>query len=454
LVNRLSQPVFKVQPFDAAGFNLHIRPGEGSRQLVVLVHGFGGRGYATWGHVPERLFGGAEGLPVDVGVYDYRSAHRRLCGGTPELSFWSRQLRDHLRDIEGAYSNIFLVGHSLGGVLIEAVAKEYLQARAMEGGGSTMPLAALVLVAAPRAGSGWAAPVLEPLIREIRAMRRLTLRSAEVDEFFSSYVERHNIAAAPPGRTVLPMYAVVGGRDRLVSEFSAAFSIPERQKLRLTANHFSIVKPQAHDVELISWLHRIIVERLEVRDQAAREQQHSAHRSRTLVGPARPEVVTQFSSDPTGLQWEELYNEVRRAATTVAVAVHDAREVPTADVDLLIVVHDAQLVLASSPAVRATVIEACAERDRRPSLSVGISPVGSEFRAAETTVRGWVAEEAPGPSVYVTGAADATALRGVLARWLQLVIRRDPRRGTDALANFGLSGGNDPHGYPGNGSYL
>jgi hypothetical protein len=38
------------------------------RTLVVLVHGLGGRGYETWGQLPERLFSGADGPAVDIGL--------------------------------------------------------------------------------------------------------------------------------------------------------------------------------------------------------------------------------------------------------------------------------------------------------------------------------------------------------------------------------------------------
>jgi hypothetical protein len=427
VVNRLRQSCFATSKFDSGRFNLHVPPDVLRRTLVVLVHGLGGRGYETWGQLPERLFSGADGPAVDIGVYDYRSGLRRLLRRRSAFEFWVRQLGEHLRDLDAEYSDIFLVGHSLGGVLIETVARNYLLTRALSDKEGSGALAALVLIASPRAGSGWAVPLLGHLMSEIRILMRLTPRSAEVEAFYATYVERRNVAAAAAGLRVLPVYVARGGSDRLVSEFSATFGVPATQQRHLEAGHGSIVRPAPWDAELVGWLHRdVITARLEVRAQAARERRYAAHRSPVTAADPRPMIVTRFISDSSGLPWEEIYNETRRAATTTAVAVHDARDVPGAEVDLLIAVHHADLVLAGDPAVRAIVLQARAERDQQPSMSVGICPVGAGFRAAETTVREWLAQ-CP-PSVYVTGAADAAGLRGALARLLQLIIGRDPRR--------------------------
>lgn len=343
----------------------------------------------------------------------------------------------------------------MGGLLIEAVAMKYLQTRALQREEDPPALAALVVVASPRAGSGWAPPLLGRMIPEVDMLKRLTSRDADVDEFFSTHVERRNVAAAQSGHVVLPVYAALGGSDRLVSRFSGAFGVPIEQRLYLEASHKSIVKPDQKDAQLVGWLQRDVVSgRLEVRAQAARERQHSAHRTPAAAAPARPAVVTQFLSDPSGLPWEEVYNEARRAANTTAVAIHDARDVPRAEVDLIIAVHNADLVLAANPAVRATVLQARAERDQRSSLSVGICPVGANFRAAETTVHQLLAEWPPTTSIYVTGAPDAAGVRGVLARLLQLVIGRDPRREVRAaLVDQELDEPNDVYGDPGRGGY-
>jgi pimeloyl-ACP methyl ester carboxylesterase len=444
LVNRLP-PLELDAPtprFDAGRFNLHQHVTQGGPRppLVVLVHGLGGRGYESWGHLPYHLCSGIGGPPLDVAVYDYRSGLRRVGHRSGGFGFWVDQLAGHVRQVEAQYSNIVLVGHSLGGLLIEAVAVDFLRVRAMQDRGGPSSLAALIFVASPRAGSGWAVPLFRPVLREIAVLRRLSPHSADMDAFFATSVERLNVAVAAPGREILPMYAAVGGSDRLVGRFSAAFSVPTTQRLHLDAGHGSI----KNDPHIVRWLHRVISERLEVRAQAARERRHAAHHVATTMPDPRPVVVTSIVSDPSGLRWEELYSKVCRDATTTTVTVQDVREVPGAEVDLLIAVHDADLIVAANPAVRDSVRRVRAERDRHGAMLVGICPVGAEFRKAEATLHQWLAAGPMTTSVYVEGAADTVGLRGVLARLLQVVIDRDPRRAARAaLADPGLGGADD-----------
>jgi pimeloyl-ACP methyl ester carboxylesterase len=181
---------------------------------------------------------------VDVGVYDYRSGHRGLGRQTGKFEFWLHQLAGHLRDVAAEYTDIVLVGHSLGGLLIEAVAKDYFETRALERQEGSGSLAALIVIASPRAGSGWAVPIGQLLMPELVVLRRLNQRSADVDEFFATYVERHNVAGTRPGIFDLPVYAALGGGDKLVSQFSAAFGVPREQRLYLEAGHLSIAKPE------------------------------------------------------------------------------------------------------------------------------------------------------------------------------------------------------------------
>lgn len=189
-----------------------------------------------------------------------------------------------------------------------------------------------------------------------------------------------------------------------------------------------MVRPQsADDRALLRWLHRVIAGRVEVREQAARERQHAAGRSGGDGGWFRDGIVTAFRSDPGGSHWELLYNEARTSASTAATAVLDVRDVPREQPDLLIAVHDAHLVLQPPPDVQESIAYACSARDRWPSVVVGISPVGASYLPAQTALRATVAASGH-PSVYVDGAPDPDALRIVLARWLHVVIGRDPRR--------------------------
>ena len=455
LVNRLPQADFVSVKFGPGRLNLHVAKGGDSHSVVVFVHGLSGKGYKTWGQIPPRLFSGSEGEAVDVAVYDYVSGIRRLRSRGASFDFWVKQLAAHLHKLEGSYHNIFLVGHSLGGLIVEAAAMKFVQASRKSYAEAASPLAALVLVAAPRAGSGWALPALARLLPDFSVLGRLTNRNADVDEFFATNVERLNTVSSATGRFVLPTYAALAGADRYVSTFSAAFGVPTGQRLHLTGSHSSIVKPADHDSEIVCWLHGLITERRQVAEQAARERLHAASRPPPLAIAARPTIVTKFWSDPSGLLWEQLYNEARRTASTHTVTVHDVRDVPDADVDLLIAVHDADLVLALSAGVRESVHRARVECDLHRSLTVGISPVGPAYQPAELTLLDWLAHMPHCHSVYVAGAEDADQLRDLMARWLQVVISRDPRRAAaDTRWDNDLSVQTSAPEYHTNGGYL
>jgi pimeloyl-ACP methyl ester carboxylesterase len=451
LVKRLPQSRFEMVPFDTGRFNLHQHQSQGEKSptLVVLVHGLFGQGYKTWGTLPQRLFDGAEGPALDVGVYDYRNGIRGIMRRAGKWEFWRSQLVSHLQEIESEYTDVVLIGHSMGGLLIEAVTKTYIERRALEHLNDAGKIAALVVLSAPRAGSGWALPVLPIIMSETRVLRRLAPHLAEVDEFFATYVERHNVATPSDGQIVLPVYAAIGGRDRLVSQFSAMFSVPTGQRLHLDATHISIVKPEADDAQLASWLQRTIAERLEVRAQAMRLDQHADRGSTQAVADPRYTLITRFISDSSGLHWEELYNEARHQATTTTVTVQDIREISSSNVDvnLIVAIHDAALVVAADPGVRTAVLDAHAEQERQSSMSVGVCPVGANFLEAEVTVREWIVGRPLTPSFYIKGTADAEGLRGVLARLIQLLIGRDPHRAARAaLAEQEFEALNDGYG--------
>lgn len=450
MVNRVTQSSFSEHAFDGSGFNLHCRPAEISNTLVVFVHGFGGRGYGTWDRIPQQLYDGAQDTTtVDVGIFQYPSGFRQLPGLQNRFDFWSQRLCGVLYDVEDAYDHIFLVGHSLGGLLIEYAAMQFLQSSAMSGAVVPTPLAALLVIASPRAGTVWALPPLQPLLPELRVLRRLSPHQARIDRFFGQHVERLNVAESAAGRTVLPEYAALGGRDRVVNGFSATFAVPERQQKRLEAGHSSIVRPPQHDAALISWIRRTVKERLEVRAQATRHAHHTANRPPSYVGPVRPSLIARLLSDTTGSRWEKMYNDARRAATTSDVVVHDWRDAQGTKVDLIIGVFNSRLVLAQASSVRTSIHDACVELRSRPTVWMGVSPVGDNFQAAEATVNAWVIEEAVQPSVYVEGVATDVELRGLIARWLQLVIDRDPRRRASDAVRASLR--EDQYGYSGEG---
>lgn len=422
---RLTQSTFAAEPFRGSRFHLHGRAGGPADRVVVLVHGLGGRGYGTWGDLPARLFDAPGGDAMDVAVFDYRSFHRRIARlGRGDVDTWAKQLSDYLREIEDEYRDVFLVGHSQGGLVAEKVVRDRLTNQALEGACGPQPIAALVLVAAPLAGSGWAVPALASFVSEFRAMKRLGRRRAEMQTFFSTWVERQNLAELPGGRVVLPVYAAVATDDVFVSEFSATIGVPEGQIRRLPHGHRSLAKPGANDPDLVEWLQRLIAERCGVREQSGRQRRHRGAVAAAGPGRGPREVVTSFVTDPGGLRWSRVYDEACQAASTADIVVQDRGRAAGSLLDLLVAVHADAEVLAGSQDVQQSVREAKARCRDDPGLTVGITPVGPEHASAVGIVREWVR---PAPAeLFVEGAADVGALRDVLARLLQHVIARLP----------------------------
>lgn len=425
LVRRLTQATFAAETFRGSRFHLHCRAGGPADRVVILVHGLGGRGYGTWGDLPGRLFNGGGANATDVAVFDYRSFHRRIARlGRGNVDAWAKELSDYLREIENDYRDVFLIGHSQGGLVAEQVVRDRLTNQALQGARGPQPIAALVLVAAPLAGSGWAVPALASVVSEFRAMKRLGRRRAEMQTFFSTWVERQNLAEVPGGRVVLPVYAAIATEDVFVSEFSATIGVPGGQIRRLPHGHRSLAKPGADDPDLVEWLQRLIDERCGVREQSGRQRRHRGAEAAPAQAPGSRKVVTSFVTDPGGLRWSRIYDEACRAASTADVVVQDRGRAADSPLDLLLAVHADAEVVAGSQDVRQSVRVAKARCRDDPRLTVGITPVGPEHTSAVGIVREWVR---PAPAeLFVEGAADVGALREVLARLLQHVIVRLP----------------------------
>lgn len=431
LVNRLEQSRFAQEQFDSDCLNLHTTPGVARRPLVLLVPGLGGHGYETWGCLPSRMFEGLDGDPVDIALYNYLSGPRRLLrqAGGPE--YWECQLNGHIRDLEALYDDIFLVGHSMGGLLVESVAMRHLQDRAQRQQGGAGAIAGLVLVASPRAGSGWASmmakvPMIGKRICEYPVLRPLSSRSMIVDTYFSTYIERLNIANTNPSRVVLPVYAAIGGSDRLVNVFSSAFGVPERQRRFLGVGHIAIAK--GGDPALARWLHSEVIDRrLEVRAQEAREARHASRRESANAYSCRPVVVARFVSDLSGLAWEEAYREVLQEESGVDVLSSDVRSDGGVPVDLYIAAVDTRHVLSGEPRIRVGVLDVCNEVSRGGAAVVAICPVGERGGDARAEVNRWLSDYRLNGSIFVETAKGVGEFRDVVGRLFRLVGGRRPQ---------------------------
>ena len=95
--------------------------------LVVFVHGLSGKGYATWDSFPKLVFESQGSTVVDVAVFDYFSGKRRIFRVRPRAHLVANSLAQCIAEVQSKYSQIFLVAHSMGGLISKDAVRIYLE---------------------------------------------------------------------------------------------------------------------------------------------------------------------------------------------------------------------------------------------------------------------------------------------------------------------------------------
>lgn len=423
MINRIVEVTFHPAPFDSTGLNLHAHADHPASELVLFVHGLNGGGYKTWHEMPRMIFEEQGGTPSDVAIYDYASGGRSLLR-VASLEFYADQLLERLISLEENYGEIYIVAHSLGGILASAALKKYLTSRLASGNPLT-PISGLILFSSPRMGSSWAKRWLAPLVREFRWLRPFSKPTGEINQFFEDYVESHAVASPGHRAFLLPKYAGVASNDHFVTKMSATFDVPTTQQIHLDGTHPSIVKPTEKDRPQVDWLNETRRKIRHLRAQWHREDtQRKRHSSQSVVERF---IVTELQSVRPEVDWEETYNEVRRSVTlTSRVDIYDRRDRTNDPVDLLIAVHKDVIVLQPNSMTKDAVLHAREIQGNNPKLIVGVSPLGERCDDAKVRIESWLPETAG--SFYVHGSRNLSELTQIMTRWIQLVLARDPKR--------------------------
>jgi pimeloyl-ACP methyl ester carboxylesterase len=229
---------------------VHGHEGDAADQLVILVHGWGGGRYTTWRRMASLLF---SDLPAcDLGLYDYPSGRRRFPGTGPDLDRQAANLADSIRDC--GYRSVVLVCHSLGGLVARRAIADNIHSQAADSGGALAVdrLAALFLCGTPMAGTRLVPGALRWTTPDLRW---LAAHSQEVTRTAKAFADRVvPDPPAAPGQIVLPVYTLIGGKDRVVDEFSSAGSIPSARRLNTVEGHRSLIQPQTRDDQAYLWL--------------------------------------------------------------------------------------------------------------------------------------------------------------------------------------------------------
>ncbi|GAB1691192.1 tetratricopeptide repeat protein [Krasilnikovia sp. M28-CT-15] len=214
--------------------------------LVVFVHGLGGRRYGTrptWGDFPRLLF---RELPdVDVGIYEYVSLRGRLkFWRSVDLTVEAEVLAGILRQAS-TYQRIILIGHSMGGLLCKAAVRFLIDAGEFR---HPPHVSGLIMMATPQAGSLRVPRIAGRLTRDGRAIVAHGALVTQLNTFFTTRVV---VDGSEPGpdRESLPTWGVLGASDFWVDTLSASLGLPMNRTRRVRGSHTSIVKPATRDAD-------------------------------------------------------------------------------------------------------------------------------------------------------------------------------------------------------------
>lgn len=430
MINVIDCDEFKKTPFGKHhSLNLHAHTSRKSKAVAVFVHGLNGSGYGTWKNWPKLVFEDPDS-PMDVALYYYPSffrAVRHLQRGA-DIDVQAEQLTEHLEKLGRRYSEVYIIAHSLGGLVAEEAVSLYLQKLLVHDGThpAVTPIAAIFLMASPRSGSGKA---LFPfwIFRDVYRLRHLSKEHARSSSFFSSNVQVQALASTGGYRFLLPRYAGIATLDVAVSSTSASGSIPEVQQQRFKGNHFSVVKPSRKDDPQHLWLLQSVKAVREIRTQWGRDERHR-HLNDVRDFEAPPFIVTKMRGEYRRSDWDALYTEVRQSASRPYADVIDHEELkPGTKIDLLITINDSANVLSGVTASKRVVDRAIEDFEAGRITTAGICPIGARYSAAEAEVRKWL-NQTTEAQFYVEGSADMEGLRDRLTQWIDVVMLRHPDR--------------------------
>jgi tetratricopeptide (TPR) repeat protein len=226
-----------------------------AQSAVVFVHGFTGDGVGTWGDFPKILQDDPELGEFDCFYWQYPSKLKLSYAVTkwiwqndPGIKTLGDGLRALLNDTVAAshdYSEIKLVAHSMGGLVVQAYVVEELR-RIREGTlelGESMlrKVNEIVLFASPSGG-----------LRKARFGRFLKNQIADMSDAgpfitnlrqeWTAQVDNRRNESNPLASFRLT--AVAGMRDRFVPPESALDPFPFDEHVLIPGNHVGLVKPE------------------------------------------------------------------------------------------------------------------------------------------------------------------------------------------------------------------
>jgi pimeloyl-ACP methyl ester carboxylesterase len=322
VVKARDQPRFKRFRFNEASLNLHRHCGDlHSKRLIVFVHGLNGNGYRTWGRFPRYIFDSPTQDPVDVALFDYFSGLRRRIFQRPPVAQIALILNERLREISKDYDEIFLVAHSMGGLISMDALRSYVAQRDEEPG-LLRVLAGAIFIATPLNGSKWAHARVRLLASEWTELQPNSRYQQTLRRYVRRKIDSRHDAELIGRRHKLPIWSFVGSRDRIVEYSSATFGINRGQIRTVHKGHMMISKPCRSDSQVVTWTRDLIDEISSLRADFRDAQEKAKNAARPRV-PADLVLVEFFAESDADDAWQPIYESAVNTAGSTRVRVED-----------------------------------------------------------------------------------------------------------------------------------
>ncbi|WP_181698794.1 alpha/beta fold hydrolase [Nocardia sp. GTS18] len=359
------QDVFTPFDFRNAKLNLHQQRGRRPTSVFVFVHGFMGQGYNTFQDFPKYIFEGShpEGR-ADIAIYDYFSGHRQFFLGRASLDKVAANLAESFHQLSRLYDDIYIVAHSMGGLITLDAIRKYLQDYDPQFN-LLKPIAGVILFDSPLEGSIWSVRFLGLLVREFKILSCGAKLQRDLRKYFDSNVDVNDGPNAGNSHYSIPLFAAWAELGiKVVSTASATAGIPQHQQRCIAANHSGCVKPKSSShrpVKVVMEAVGTISRNRATRRKTWSEGNHQAISEVGFNGATRPKprnvLVVELHLDPDAFGWKMVYDEVLRlvSETSPEIRAIDAAEGETGwHPDLLLSIHKSvKIVTGDEAAARA-----------------------------------------------------------------------------------------------------